>query len=146
MCTDIYYRPQRSCEGYVFTGMCLSTGGLSAPRGGGCLLWGGACSRGVPTPRGVCLGGVCLGGVCSRGCLLRGVSVLGVSVCSGGVSALGGVCSALRQPPQRDGYCCRQYASYWNAFLFTMLLCSLTSLTMLDTIKFIGYLGCHIYR
>ena len=22
-----YYRPQRSCEGYVFTGMCLSTGG-----------------------------------------------------------------------------------------------------------------------
>ena len=22
-----YYRPQRSCEGYVFTGVCLSTGG-----------------------------------------------------------------------------------------------------------------------
>ena len=23
----LYYRPQRSCEGYVFTGVCLSTGG-----------------------------------------------------------------------------------------------------------------------
>ena len=22
-----YYRPQRSCEGYVFTGVCLFTGG-----------------------------------------------------------------------------------------------------------------------
>ena len=25
--TSCYYRPQRSCEGYVFTGVCLSTGG-----------------------------------------------------------------------------------------------------------------------
>ena len=25
---------------------------------------------------------------------------------------------ALRQTPPVDGYCCRQYASYWNAFLF----------------------------
>ena len=24
-------------------------------------------------------------------------------------------------PP--NGYCCRRYASYWNAFLYTMLLC-----------------------
>ena len=145
MCTDIYYRPQRSCEGYVFTGMCLSTGG-------GVCSSGGACFGEVPAPGGCLLPGVSAlgvsawgmsapGGVCSGG-----VSVLGVSVCSGGVSALGGVCSALRQPSQRDGYCCRQYASYWNAFLFTMLLCSLTPLTMLDTIKFIGYLGCHIYR
>ena len=23
----VYYRPQRSCEGYVFTGVCLSIGG-----------------------------------------------------------------------------------------------------------------------
>ena len=36
-----YYRPQRSCEGFVFTGVCLSTGGgclvggVSAPGGGG---------------------------------------------------------------------------------------------------------------
>ena len=30
--TEHFYRPQRSCEGYVFTGVCLSTrgGGVSA--------------------------------------------------------------------------------------------------------------------
>ena len=29
---------------------------------------------------------------------------------------------ALRQtPPQADGYCCGRYASYWNAFLFSLL-------------------------
>ena len=34
-----HYRPQRSCKGYVFTGMCLSTGGGGyAPRG--CLVLG----------------------------------------------------------------------------------------------------------
>ena len=27
MIIHYHYRPQRSCEGYVFTGMCLSTGG-----------------------------------------------------------------------------------------------------------------------
>ena len=29
------YRPQRSCEGYVFTGVCLSTGGRCLPQ---CML------------------------------------------------------------------------------------------------------------
>ena len=37
-----YYRPQRSCEGYVFTGVCLSTGGW------GCLP---QCMLGYHTPR-----------------------------------------------------------------------------------------------
>ena len=36
----------------------------------------------------------------------------------------GGVCRYPRmhwgRPP--DGYCCRQYASYWNAFLFSIYL------------------------
>ena len=50
------YRPQRSCEGYVFTGVCLSTGGVPGPGGvpvpggsasGGCLLPGR-----VPAPDG----------------------------------------------------------------------------------------------
>ena len=57
-----YYRPQRSCEGYVFTGLCLSTGGclvrrgLSAPREvcswGTGLLRGGlpACIEADPPP------------------------------------------------------------------------------------------------
>ena len=33
------YRPQRSCEGYVFTGVCLSTGGVSASVHGGMHPW-----------------------------------------------------------------------------------------------------------
>ena len=80
--------------------------------------WGGV-SRptpgGVPAPR--------------RGCLLRGVSrpTLGEDACSRGsaprgVPAPGGACSGGLLPggsrPPYDGYCCGQYASYWNAFLF----------------------------
>ena len=81
-----FYRPQRSCKGYVFTGVCLSTGG-----GGWCLLpGGGAPGRGVPAPRGPHPGG-CLvwevpapggvpgqGGAWSGGCLVRGVPARGV--------------------------------------------------------------------
>ena len=29
-------------------------------------------------------------------------------------------------PPPADSYCCRWYASYWNAFLWLLLLCVLT--------------------
>ena len=47
------YRPQRSCEGYVFTGVCLSTGGV--------------CSRGVSGPGGRLLLGGLLWGVWSSG-------------------------------------------------------------------------------
>ena len=42
-----FYRPQWNCEGYVFTGVCLSTGGMPGSGGGGCLLrgcWVGAWS------------------------------------------------------------------------------------------------------
>ena len=82
---QFYYRPQRSCESYVFTGVCLSTGGgvpgpgrgLSAPGGGvfaprGCLVRGGVCSgelvslhtlRQTPPPR-------------ERGPLLRTIRIL----------------------------------------------------------------------
>ena len=48
------------CEGYVFTGVCLSTGG--------CLLLGGGASSpgaapgGVPAPGGACCGGSGPGG------------------------------------------------------------------------------------
>ena len=39
------YRPQLSCEGYVFTGVCLSTGGVpdlgACAWSGGCLVPGG---------------------------------------------------------------------------------------------------------
>ena len=39
------------------------------------------------------------------------------SVCQELCSPGGGVQHALRQTPPADGYCCGQYASYWNAFL-----------------------------
>ena len=61
-----FYRPQRSCEGYLFTGVCLSTGG-----GGGipaCLaagLQGGVLSQHALQK--VSGGGAALGGVCSQG-------------------------------------------------------------------------------
>ena len=58
------YRQQRSCEGYVFTGVCLSTGGgllqAGVPGPGGCLVPGeGSASGGMPGPG----GGVCSSGV-----------------------------------------------------------------------------------
>ena len=77
---DAFYRPQRSCEGYVFTHVCHS------------VHEGGAWSQGVPGPGG-CLvpGGVCSGGGLLGGCLLRG------GACSRG-SALGeGECG---DPPE----------------------------------------------
>ena len=77
-------------QGNIFTGVCLSTGRLPGPGG-------------VPGPGDGWSGGCLLpGGTCSRGvpapeeCLHPG----------GG----GGV-------PGPDGYFCRRYASYWNAFL-----------------------------
>ena len=32
---------------------------------------------------------------------------------------------ALRQTPPADGFCCGQYASYWNAFLFYVCKCQM---------------------
>ena len=95
------------CEGYVFTGVCLFTGGSQY------LSSGGVCARGF----------------LSRGSLSRGVSVQGVSVqgegslCLGGrVSIQGGLCPGRTQwtetapRTEKSG----RYASYWNAFLFTL--------------------------
>ena len=65
----------------------LLLGGTSSREG--CLLRGGACSRGYLLPVRACS----RGGACSQGC----------------------VC--VETPPKADGYCCGRYASYWNAFL-----------------------------
>ena len=78
-----HYRPQRSCEGYAFTGVCLSRGGGWYPSmpcrwypsmpcnrspagvpGPGCLLWG------VSAPRVGWSGGCLVRGVCSWGRLV----------------------------------------------------------------------------
>ena len=68
------------CEGYVFTRVCLSTGGWypSMP-----------CRFPGPHPGGK-LRGLAWGDLLPGGC----------------------------GDPPHDGYCCRQYTSYWNAFLF----------------------------
>ena len=69
------YRPQRSCKGFVFTGVCLSTRGKVCSWG--CL---------VPGKR-----------LCSGGCLVLG------GVCSGGCLVLGGVCSQWVPGPRWVG-------------------------------------------
>ena len=62
------------CEGYVFTGVCLSTGGDICPGG-----W--SLSRGVPVQVGLCSGGsLSRGGLCP---LSWGISVQGVPVQEG---------------------------------------------------------------
>ena len=89
-----YYRPQRSCEGYVFTRVCHSVHrGLVSQHAlqvvsQYALQQGGLLPRGCACSRGGLLGG----------CLLRGEGV--------------------ETPLKADGYCCGRYASYWNAFLF----------------------------
>ena len=79
------------CEGYVFTCVCLSTGGCRGP---------GGLPRGVSRPRG-CVQAQAWGvsrprpsGVCIPACT-----------------------DANTPPPPADGYCCGRYASYWNALL-----------------------------
>ena len=64
----IFYRPQRSCEGYVFTGVCLSTArGVPGP-GGGCLVLGGVPGPEGSAPRGLCSGGCLVLGGCLPAC------------------------------------------------------------------------------
>ena len=80
------------CEGYVCTGVCLSTGGLALCPGGSPL--GGSLSKGISVQGGVCLG-VSVWGVSVWGVSVQGVSVWGISVQGGfcpGVSVQGGVC------------------------------------------------------
>ena len=86
----VFYRPQ---TGYVFTGVCLSTGG------GGVSV----SIRGVSVPRGLCPGGISVQGLSvQRGFLSRGVSL-----------SIGGF--SVRETPST--VTSGRYASYWNSFL-----------------------------
>ena len=73
------------------------------------ILFTGECLLG-----GVPGGYLVLGGAWSWGCLVLGVPG------PGGCLALGGLLPGERVPggDPPDSYCCRQYTSYWNAFLF----------------------------
>ena len=87
-------------QGNIFTPVCHSVhrgGGLL----GGCLVQGGSALGG---------GDLLLGGGAWPG---GGVLLWGGSARGGGVPGPRG-CLVETSP---DGYCCRQYASYWNAFL-----------------------------
>ena len=92
------------CKGYVFTGVCLSTRGLSLCPGGS-QSWGvsvhWSVSREISVQGDLCPGGFCPGGLCPGGSLSRGSLSKGVSVTETPHMAMS-----------------VWYTSYWNAFLF----------------------------
>ena len=111
-----FYRPQRSCEGYVFTRVCHS-------------VYRGVVSQHalqVVSQHALQQGGVLYQHalqVVSQHALQHGGCAISACLAAGGL--LPGECllrGAWRPPPQEaDGYCCGWYASYWNAFLFQVL-------------------------
>ena len=104
--SNICYRPQRSCEGYVFTGVCLSTGEeyltrhTPPPRPG--TPWDQVHPPGqVHPPR------------------TRYTPPDQVHPPRPGTPGPGTALPRTRYTPRpRYGHCCGRYASYWNAFLF----------------------------
>ena len=78
------------CEGYVFTGVCLSTGGGVYDQGGVSVQEGslsrGSLSEGVTVhgkglcPGGLCLGDLCLGGLCRAARILLGCILVSLLV------------------------------------------------------------------
>ena len=105
---SVYLPPANEvCEGYIFTGVCLSTGG--------------AC-----TARGACVVGMCVAG---GACVAGGHAWSGVRDWWGGLCGWGGVHGwgrawYARPPPHtmRYGRSMRgRYASYWNALCFALV-------------------------
>ena len=99
------------CEGYVFTGVCLSTqGGHAWLLGGHAWLLRGACM----VARG---GHAWLGGMHGFFQGVRGFSWGGLCGFLGGAACVvfpGGACIGYDEIRSMNG----RYASYWNAFLF----------------------------
>ena len=102
------------CKGYVFTGVCLSTGGCACSWGGGC-----DCSQGVPAFGGGVPGPT--GVPAPRGAWSRGVWSGGWVPAPWGSGLRGVPDGDSPMPPiPPDDLCCGRYASYWNAFLFLL--------------------------
>ena len=129
-CLSLLPPANEVCEGFVFTHVCLSTGKMVSQHdlqvvSQQFFRWGCVSHHALqvsrPTPKGE-LEGSDRGGVSRptpRGVsrsTLRGGSP---SPHPGGFPSphLGISQHALRQTPPADSYCCRWYASYWNAFL-----------------------------
>ena len=116
--TRYFYRPTNEvCEGYVFTGVCLSTGGVRGREGrawwGACMAGGGACIAGGHVWHGACLVG---GHAWWGACMARGCAWQGAHAWQGGMCGRGHAWQILQDTviPSMSG----RYASYWNAFLF----------------------------
>ena len=140
------------CEGYVFTGACLSGGGGRAWwRGGGgawlpggwwwwgaCMMWGGVrgvgghvwCQGGMCGARGVCMvwGHACCWGGGMHGAWggMCGAREGACVWCRGACMVPGGSCMGYDEIRSMSG----RYASYWNVFLL-----SVRSLIMEEAIK-----------
>ena len=91
---------KRNCRKVMFlqVSVILFTGWCTCSQGGACSQGGSGPRRGVPA----------LG----RWCLVPG------RLGAGGLVPAG---EFLEWRPPDDGYCCRLYASYWNAFLFSII-------------------------
>ena len=100
-----FYRPQRSWGKVIFSEVCVKN---SVHKGG--HVW-----QGGPCMVGACMaGGMYSGGMHGRGHAWWGACVAGVA------------CMPHMPPLDTMRYgqsMCRQYASYWNAFLFYLYMC-----------------------
>ena len=104
-------------QGNVFTRVCHSVhGGGGVPGGGACVgehAWQGDMhGRKGMHSKGVHGRGACVyvhgGGMCGRG------------ACMVGEHVWQGACVAGGMHGRRDGHCSGRYASYWNAFSFSL--------------------------
>ena len=111
------------CEGYFFTGVCLSTGGGGMHGGrGACMVVGGMHGGGHTWWQGACMvaGGIHGGGGMHGG---RGACMVVGSMCGGrgwghtwwwgACMVVAGACMVYDEIRSMSGW----YASYWNAFL-----------------------------
>ena len=116
-CEPHCYRPQRSCEGYVFTPVCHSV------HRGVCLS---ACWHSTtpleqtpPLEQTLARPGTPLGADTPRSRPLGTRHPPGPGTCPGADTPGSRPRSEPGTPPA-DGYSCGRYASYWNAFLFVI--------------------------
>ena len=123
--TLYFYRPQRSCEGYVFTPVCYSVH-RGLPQ---CILgYHPTPQEGHPpgkhTPSG------------STHTPRKHTHTPEAHTHPGSTHTPRKHTSPGSTPPPGDGCCCGRYASYWNAFLFMLRIYTICFYIMLFTLYF----------